>query len=609
MARYPDSLIDLIRDRVDLLDLIGRRVPLKKQGSAWLGLCPFHNEKTPSFSVRPDKGFKCFGCGEGGDAFGFVMKTRGVGFNEAVEELAALTGIPLPRETHEDPESLRRAEQRKKLFETLAAAREFYRAALQAPGGAAARRYLTGRGLQPEIVQREGLGYAPPGWSALLDHLGGGEAAGDLLESVGLVTRKGPGERPYDRFRDRVLFPIHDIKGRCVGFGGRLMVAGEPKYLNSPETELFQKGKLLYGLDRARAPIAKAGAAIVVEGYMDRLALVEHGIEAVVATLGTAMTADHLRLLWGQTRRVVFCFDGDTAGEKAAWRALELYFDGLEADHHASFLFLPKGEDPDEVVRREGATGFNRRIETAIAPVDFLIRKLGDGLNAADPEGRAAVLHRARPLVSRVKDPLLRELYLETLSQRLHIPLSFSQAGEHAEAARRRVATPVQSMPSHGRYPSSSAPRARVTTQRDHEQALLALALRHPRLVREREEALSRLTLENAQLGLLLAELIEWSHLFEESPKAWPMEWISTPGLASLAREILVAEEISLERIDEEFDGCLISVHVRALRRERDALMRRIELEGDPDDGLTTRCRALKLEERRVLEQKVLGAR
>ncbi|MEO5345646.1 MAG: DNA primase [Magnetococcus sp. YQC-9] len=607
MPRYPDSLVELIRDRVDLLDLIGRRVTLKKQGSAWMGLCPFHNEKSPSFSVRPDKGFKCFGCGEGGDAFGFVMKSKGVGFNEAVEELAAMTGIPLPKATIEDPEAIRRAEIRQKLFEVVAKAREFFRSALQAPGGEPARRYLAGRGLRPETVQREGLGYAPPGWSSLLDHLGGGEAAGELLEAAGLVARKGPGERPYDRFRERIVFPIDDLKGRCVGFGGRLLGPGEPKYLNSPETELFQKGRLLYGLEKGRAAIAKAGFALVVEGYMDRLALVEHGIEGVVATLGTAMTSDHLRLLWQQTRRIVFCFDGDAAGEKAAWRALELYFDGLEADRHAHFLFLPKGEDPDEVVRREGAEGFKRRIEGGIAPIDFLIRKFGEGLNASDPEGRAALLHRARPLFSKVKDPLLRELYLETLGQRLHIPLQFSQAGTHAEAARMRVEREA--------YPGAPAParavmpRARIAARRDHEQALLALALRHPQLVRAREEELSRLTLENGQLATLLAELIGMGHSFDVLPKSWPTEWFSSQQMARQAQEILRAEEVSPERIDEEFDGCLISVHVQALRRERNELMRRIELEGDPDDGLTTRCRALKIEEQRILERKVMGSR
>ncbi|MBF0213622.1 MAG: DNA primase [Magnetococcales bacterium] len=603
MPRYSDTLIDLIRERVDLLEVVGQRVKLKKQGNNWQGLCPFHNEKTPSFSVRPDKGYKCFGCGEGGDAFDFVMKSKGIGFNEAVEELAALTGIALPKEAQEDPETIRRAEHRRRLLELLTAVRGFYQEELAAAGGQAARRYLTERGLKPATVQQEKLGFAPGGWSRLLDRFGGGEAASELLEAAGLVARKAPGERPYDRFRERIIFPIHDLKGHCVGFGGRLMGAGEPKYLNSPETELFQKGKLLYGLDAAREAIRKAGSALVVEGYMDRLALVEHGIGAVVATLGTALTPDHLRLLWQQTRQIHFCFDGDAAGEKAAWRALELYFDGLEADHHASFLFLPAGEDPDQVVRREGAAGWAKRLREASAPVDFLLRRLGAGLNAADPEGRAALMHRARPLLAKVKDPLLRELYLETLGQRLHLPRHFASGRAQPEPVAREPETRPMTRLS---PPVRPIRRAQVAAQRDHEQALLALVLRHPRLAKEREEELSRLHLENAQLFTLLTELIELGHQFDDPPEFWPADRFSSIGMARFAASILAAEEVSPEWADPEFDGCLISVHVQSLRRERMQLMRRIDLEGDRDNSLTARCHALKLEERRVLEQKIV---
>ncbi|MBF0341149.1 MAG: DNA primase [Magnetococcales bacterium] len=603
MPRYPDSLIDLIRERADLLEVVGRRVTLKKQGTAWLGLCPFHNEKTPSFSVRPDKGYKCFGCGEGGDVFSFVMKSKGVGFNEAIEELAAFTGIPLPRDAGEDPELLRRNEARQQMLDLMAAARSFYQEELQAPGGTAARAYLAQRGLSPELIRQEGVGFAPAGWNRLLERFGGGAAAAEQLEAIGLVTRKAPGERPYDRFRERIIFPIHDLKGRCVGFGGRLMGPGEPKYLNSPETELFQKGKLLYGLHAAREAIRKGGSAIVVEGYMDRLSLVNHGVFPVVATLGTAMTPDHLRLLWQQTRKIVFCFDGDGAGEKAAWRALEIYFDGLEADHHAAFLFLPGGEDPDQVVRREGATGFNARLEGSLSPVEFLIRRYGSELNLRDPEGRAALMHRVRPLLAKVRDPLLRELYIETLGQRLHIPLPLTQKTRRPDGPGRvEEARPPLAVPFHRR----PVRRAQTPSQRDHEQALLALVLRQPRFVKEREEELSRLQLENAQLSRLLTELIEWGQQFAETPESWPEACFSTPEQARLAAGILTAEEVSPLQADEEFAGCLVSVHLKALRRERLGLMRRIDLEGDHDHSLMTRCHALKLEERRVLERKVL---
>ncbi|MBF0439788.1 MAG: DNA primase [Magnetococcales bacterium] len=601
MPRYPDSLINLIRERVDLLELIGRQVTLKKQGSSWMGLCPFHNEKTPSFSLHPDKGYKCFGCGEGGDAFAFLMKSKGIGFTEAVEELAAMTGTPLPRSHEaEDPEAIRRRESRRRVLEILSATRDFYQEQLAAPIGSSARHYLEARGLKPETIRRAGLGFAPLGWTRVLDRFGGGDAAGELLEMAGLVVRKDAGEKLYDRFRDRIIFPILDLKGHCVAFGGRLMGPGEPKYLNSPETDVFQKGKLLYGLNDAQIAIQKASGAIVVEGYMDRLALVDHGLENVVATLGTALTTDHLRLLWQRTRKIYFCFDGDSAGEKAAWRALEMVFDGLEADHHASFLFLPKGEDPDQVVRREGAAGFLERIKTGLSPIEFLIRHLGVGLSAHSPEGRAALVHRARPLLSKVKDPLLRELYAETLSQRLQIPTQFAQATTRRPLAETgRIPPRMPPRPVH-------TPNRRAMAERDHEQALLALVLRYPRFVMEREEELSRLQLENAQLFALLTELIELGHQFKETPEIWPMSRLSSKEMGQWVRTILAAEELAPEMAEREFEGCLTSIHIKALRQERVRLMRQIDLEGDFDNTLIKRCCALKLEEQRVLGDKVV---
>lgn len=596
MPRYPDSFVELLRERVDLLELVGRHVQLKKQGASWQGLCPFHHEKTPSFNLHPDRGFKCFGCGVGGDAFAFVMKIKGIGFSEALEELAAMSGIPLPKVGPDDPQAEQRREFRQRLLDLLAATKAFYREQLQAPIGGQAREYLRKRGLKATTIDRFGLGFAPLGWSHVLDRFGGGDAAGELLEQAGLVTRKAPGEKLYDRFRNRIIFPIHDIKGRCVAFGGRILGVGEPKYLNSPETELFQKGKLLYGLDSALAAIHKEGSGIVVEGYMDRLALVDHGLEHVIATLGTAMTSDHLKLLWQRTRKIYFCFDGDAAGEKAAWRALELVLDGLEADRHAVFLFLPQGEDPDEVVRREGAQGFLDRLKTGMTPMEFLIRQLGVGLNVHSPEGRAALVHRVTPLLNKVKDPLLRQLYAETLSQRLHIPAHFAQVVNQTPAPMRgTVDIPFVSPRPKRRMPNRSTP-----VERDHEQMLLALVLRQPRYVKEREEELSRLRLENAQLSELLTELIGLGHQFFEAPVSWPLEKLSGFEMVKCAQNILLAEETELEFADKEFEGCLVSLHVKALHMEKKRLMRQIDLEGDADASLFKKCRALTLEEQRV---------
>ncbi|MBF0295556.1 MAG: DNA primase [Magnetococcales bacterium] len=594
MPRYPESLIDQIRDRVDLLELVGRQVHLKKQGANWLGLCPFHNEKTPSFSVRPDRGYKCFGCGASGDLFDFVMKSKSLDFNAAVEELAGQAGIRLPDTRQEDPEAARKRQAQDRLLELLAAARGFYQERLASPVGARARHYLAERGMKEETARRFGLGFAPPGWSQVLDRFGGGEAAAELLAQAGLVTRKAPGEKWYDRFRNRLMFPIADLKGRCVAFGGRVLDAGEPKYLNSPESELFQKGKLLYGLDTAQEAIRKEGGVIVVEGYMDRLSLAEHGLEHTVATLGTAMTPEHLRLLWQRTHRIHFCFDGDAAGEKAAWRALELVLDGLDADRHVGFLFLPKGEDPDQVVRREGAEGFAARLRKGVSPIEFLLRHLGNGLELHTPEGRAALAHRARPMLGRIRDPLLRELYAQTLGQRLEIPVQYALEPETRPPVpmARRVERPT---------------RAVAVMERNHEQALLALLLRQPRLVMEREEELSRLKLENAQLLELLTEMIELGHGFADPPSSWPLEQFPTRELSLRARSILAAEETPLELAEEEFEGCLVSLHLKALRLERGRLMRRLEREGDEDGSLLKRCCALKLEEERMLCNKKAG--
>ncbi|MBF0181906.1 MAG: DNA primase [Magnetococcales bacterium] len=594
MPRYPESLIDQIRDRVDLLELVGRQVHLKKQGTNWLGLCPFHNEKTPSFHVRPDRGFKCFGCGASGDLFDFVMKSKGLDFNAAVEELAGQVGIRLPETRQDDPEAARKRENQDRLLDLLKATREFYQERLASPVGARARHYLAERGMKEETVRRYGLGFAPPGWSHVLDRFGGGEAAAELLEQAGLVTRKAPGEKWYDRFRHRIMFPIADLKGRCVAFGGRVLDAGEPKYLNSPESELFQKGKLLYGLDTAQEAIRKEGSVIVVEGYMDRLSLAENGLEYTVATLGTAMTPEHLRLLWQRTHRIHFCFDGDAAGEKAAWRALELVLDGLDADRHVGFLFLPKGEDPDQVVRREGAEGFAARLSKGVSPIEFLLRHLGNGLELHTPEGRAALAHRARPLLGRIRDPLLRELYAQTLGQRLEIPVQYALEPNTRPPVpmARRVERPA---------------RAVAVMERNHEQALLALLLRQPRLVMERDEELSRLRLENAQLLELLTEMITLGHRFADPPSSWPLEQFPTRELALRARSILAAEETPLELAEEEFEGCLVSIHLKALRMERGRLMRRLEREGDEDGALLKRCCALKLEEERMLGNKKAG--
>lgn len=578
MTRYPDTLIETIRERIDLLELIGRYVKLKKNGANWLGLCPFHNEKTPSFNVRPDKGFyKCFGCGKGGDAFDFLLKIKGVDFYEAIEELAGMAGVPLPKPAKESPAQTQEKQKREKQREHMTAALTFFKQKLRSPQGAAALGYLTERGLTAETIERFQIGYAPPGWSNLLDHFGAQESVAKDLEEIGLVTGKQDGGKKYDRFRDRIIFPIFNLKGKCVAFGGRVLGSGLPKYINSPETPLYRKGDILYGLDKTQEAIQREGQLLVVEGYMDLIALANHGIDHVVATLGTSLTQNHLRLIWRRTKRVVFCFDGDRAGEDAAWRALEMVIDGHQADRNAQFLFLGEKEDPDDVVRRDGADGFLRLAGRATSLIDFLIKRLGRDLDLKSPEGRAALVHRARPLLAKVGDPLLRELYADTLGQRFEIPL-------HRVMPAEAVAGPVPPMESYSMpmtwQRQGAAPR-RVTRAgwprkssaagfigRDIEQLLLSLLIRNPSWIAEQEESLREIELENPQFSLLLTDLLEMEHELLEEEGFDLFTNLSSSQLLMTAQTILRSEEVVPESERDELIGCMTSLQIKRTKKE-----------------------------------------
>src|SRR6185503_7559289 len=341
----PSDFIQTLLSRVDIVDVVDRSVPLKKAGANYQACCPFHSEKTPSFTVSPTKQFyHCFGCGAHGTAIGFLMEYGGKSFPEAVEQLARDAGLTVPRVESADERD--RREQSGDLAETLQTAARHYRARLKESPEAIA--YLKRRGLTGQVAAHFGIGYAPDAWQGLATAFPDYE--NPALEAAGLVVR-GDGGKRYDRFRDRVMFPIHDTRGRVIGFGGRVLDSGEPKYLNSPETAVFSKGRELYGLYLARNAICDAGRVLVVEGYMDVVALAQHGIEYAVATLGTSTTPVHAQKLFRLADLVVFCFDGDNAGRKAAWRALENTLPVLTDGKEARFLFLPDGDDPDDFVR------------------------------------------------------------------------------------------------------------------------------------------------------------------------------------------------------------------------------------------------------------------
>ena len=408
-GRIPQTFIHELVARANLLDVIGARVVLKKAGANYKGLCPFHSEKTPSFSVSPDKGFyHCFGCGVHGNAIDFVMRYENRSFPEAVEALADMLHLEVPHEGRAEPEN-----ELDGLYALLREADQIYRRALR--DHAVAVDYVKGRGIDGNTAARFALGYAPDAWDTLVRALGGTEESLKKLVEAGLVKRNEQG-RHYDTFRDRIMFPIRDSRGRVIGFGGRVLGAGEPKYLNSPETPVFHKRQALYGVYEARQRPGRPDEILVVEGYMDAVALAQHGIEPALATLGTATTADHVRQLTRLANRVIFCFDGDRAGRAAAWRAAETALPFGGGNVEIKFLLLPDGEDPDSLVRKLGPDDFRRRIPEALGLSTFLLHALGAEVDLGTSDGRAKLVTLARPLLERLPEGVYRELLADELA-------------------------------------------------------------------------------------------------------------------------------------------------------------------------------------------------
>ncbi|MCL5060052.1 MAG: DNA primase, partial [Candidatus Thermoplasmatota archaeon] len=410
----PQSFIQELLNRVDIVDVVERYVPLKKAGANFAACCPFHNEKSPSFTVSPTKQFyHCFGCGAHGTAIGFVMEYQGIGFVDAVEELAKSIGLAVPQESRGDAAGGRGEPASANLYGVMQQALRYYRTELKNSDKAVA--YLKQRGLTGEIAARFGIGYAPDGWQNL-QAVFPDYAESRALAEAGLVIDNESGRR-YDRFRDRVMFPILDQRGNVIAFGGRVIGAGEPKYLNSPETPLFQKGHELYGLVQARKAIRDQGRILVVEGYMDVVALAQHGVDYAVATLGTATTPYHVQRLLRLADRIVFCFDGDQAGRRAAWRALENSLSALTDGAELSFLFLPEGEDPDSYIRSHGKAGFEAMLDEALTLSQFLFKELTARGDIQSEEGRARLVQNAKPLIEKVPAPTLSLLLKKRLAE------------------------------------------------------------------------------------------------------------------------------------------------------------------------------------------------
>jgi len=554
-GRIPQDFIDDLVARADIVDVVGRRVELKKAGREYKACCPFHDEKTPSFTVSPTKGFyHCFGCGAHGTAVGFLMEHDHLSFVEAIESLAQSLGVEVPRDETDRP-----ARRYDELFELTEKVQAHWQAVLR--DNDAAVEYLKGRGVDGATAKRFGLGFAPDGWSNLLDRYGPTPEAIERLLATGLVIRKDDG-RHYDRFRDRVMFPIRDSRGRCIGFGGRSMGDGEPKYLNSPETVLFHKGRELYGLYEARQALRHIERLVVVEGYMDVVALSRHGIAFAVATLGTATTADHLNLLFRLTDKVDFCFDGDRAGRKAAWRAMETALPLIRDGRQVHFVFLPDGHDPDTYVNEYGSDAFVELLDNGTALSSYLIDELAEQVELDTVDGRARLAELARPLLSKVPEGVYRSLLIKSLAERVELGASTLEGmlkpGSARPAERPRV-------------------RRRLTTSGGPSvvRRAITLLLHHPHAASDVEP--ERLTESDRPGVRLLSRLIETVH---SEPK------ITTAGLLERWRhddegrhlgKLAAVEMPEAEGFDPaaEFQHCVASLEAESRRAKIDLLFKK----------------------------------
>jgi DNA primase len=508
-GRIPQAFIDDIVARSDIVEVIGARVGLKKAGREYKACCPFHNEKSPSFWVSPEKQFyHCFGCGAHGTVIGFLMQYEKLDFLDAVGDLAQRAGMELPREAQEsrDPSG-------PDLHDLMGRAAQFFTQNLA--DDPRAHEYAKTRGIDAPTRARFGLGYAPDSWNALLNRFGASEEERRRLLQVGLIIEREakPGERQsgyYDRFRDRLMFPIRDSRGRVIAFGGRIIDAGEPKYLNSPETALFHKGSELYGLYEARQARADLSRVMIVEGYMDVVRLHQAGINYAVATLGTATTQEHLNKLFRLTSELVFCFDGDAAGRKAAWRALENSLALARDGREFKFLFLPDGHDPDTLVADEGREAFEARLKTALPLSNYLIRELTAQVDLTNVDGRAKLKALAQPLFSRMPEGVYRELLADALAQEIRMPaaklkellaVGAAQSGRPGpgQSAAREPARPEPAHPGRGRM---SVGRGNMLTQ------AIVLVLHHPTAAAGLKDVASLIEVERPGMAVL-RELLE----------------------------------------------------------------------------------------------------
>jgi DNA primase len=596
----PQSFIDDLLHRVDIVEVIDKRVNLKKAGKNYTACCPFHNEKTPSFSVQPEKQFYyCFGCGAGGNAIGFVMNYDGSDFPAAVESLARDAGLEVPRE--ESKAEARRHSENNKLVDVLEQASRFYQTQLrQNAQKAEAVNYLKSRGLSGEIARDYGLGFAPPGWDNLLQAIGGSDEADQALLKAGMIIQKdnprdGDERHYYDRFRHRIMFPIRDSRGRTVAFGGRVLGDDKPKYLNSPETRVFHKGSELYGLYEAKRAGSKFERILMVEGYMDVIALAQSGIRNAVATLGTATSERHLARLFRQTQEVVFCFDGDEAGRKAAWRALETTLPQMEDGRQVRFLFLPEGMDPDDYVRQRGQDAFEQAVAEATALEDYFYRKLAEDIDLETSQGKARLSNLAKPLLRTLPRGVFAQLMLDRLSETLNVDKQSMDAllKEQPAESETPPAPPFAPPPPGLDAPPPNAPeaampglgfaRARQSVRpglqrRPNSLKAIELLLRNPELALTLEQDLDPLRSAEDESRQLLLALIEMVQSDPHTETYTLLGYCYGTSLGGQLTQLLKAEKITpLDGMEREF-GQIIDSILTDIRKKLDLVQLKSEL-------------------------------
>ena len=589
----PQSFIQDLLNRVDIVDVVGRYVQLKKGGANFMGLCPFHNEKSPSFTVSPTKQFyHCFGCGAHGTAISFLIEYSGLGFVEAVKDLAQGVGMTVPDNDDKIPPAQRAEHQAKSmaLSDAMTRASDFFRQQLRSAPPAVA--YLKGRGLTGEVAAKFGLGYSPDEWDSLRKVFPDYEVP--ALVEAGLVIDKsdddGAHRKRYDRFRDRIMFPIRNTKGQVIGFGGRVMDGGEPKYLNSPETPLFQKGSELYGLFEARQAIREAGYALVTEGYMDVVALSQLGFPQAVATLGTACTPIHVQKLLRQTDCVIFSFDGDSAGRRAARRALDACLVHASDNKVIKFLFLPTEHDPDSYVREMGAEAFEQQIKDAMPLSQFLLKEVTGDNDLRTPEGRARVQFEAKPMLQALPASSLRLQIVRSLAQ-------ITQSMPNEIESLFELSNPVA--PARRPPPPRSKRMAPVGLERQ----IVRLLVAHPVLAAELDdEALNAIAGFAPDQAEMLRQLVELSRgMGEQASFATLVEHLREGGsdFDALIAEIAAETESDLDVVRQEMAGAVRQTRIRMVDEE----MQRLANSGLRDEDSRSRYRELTQQKERLKRQ------